>query len=80
MDNLSHLENYLRSIEKNVRRIKAAVRGLLVFFTFIFAIAVFGGIYLWVQKDVLMKSYVEQFSESMKETIDSISEKMPSKE
>lgn len=80
MDNQSHLENYLRSIDKNVRRIKAAVRGILVFFTFLFAIAVFGGIYLWVQKDALMKSYVEKFSESMRETIDKISEKMPTRE
>jgi hypothetical protein len=80
MDNQSHLENYLRSIDKNVRRIKAAVHGILVFFTFIFAVVVIGGIYLWVQKDALIKSYVEQFRDSMKETIDSISEKMPSKQ
>ncbi len=80
MDNMNHAENYLRSIEQNVRKIKIAVRGILVFFTFIFALTIVGGIYFYTKGNALVASYYEQFRDSMKETINSISEKLPSKQ
>ncbi len=73
---MDNSERYLRSLDKNVRRIKFAVRGILVFFTFVFAIVVFGGIYLYVQKDALLKSYYDEVQERLDKAVDTLSEKI----
>ena len=73
---MDNAERYLRSLDRNVRKLKNAVRGILVFFTFLFAIVVFGGIYLYVQKDALLKSYYDEVQERLDKAMDTLSEKV----
>ena len=73
---MDYAERYLRSLDRNVRKLKNAVRGILVFFTFLFAIVVFGGIYLYVQKDALLKSYYDEVQERLDKAMDTLSDKV----
>ena len=73
---MENSERYLKSIDKSLRRIKAAVHGILVFLTFLCAIIVFSGIYLYVQRDDLLKSYYKEFKQGMDKTIDAAAEKI----
>lgn len=73
---MDNAERYLRSLDRNVRKLKNAVRGILVFFTFLFAIVVFGGIYLYVRKDALLKSYYDEVQERLDKAMDTLSDKV----
>ena len=73
---MDNAERHLRSLEKNVRKIKNAVGGILVFFTFIFAFVLIGGIYLYVQKDALLKSYYDEVQDRFDKALDTLSEKI----
>ena len=73
---MDNSERYLRSLDRNVRKLRNAVRGILVFFTFLFAIVIFGGIYLYVQKDALLKSYYDEVQERLDKSMNTLSERI----
>ncbi len=67
-------ERYLRSLEKNVRKIKGTVRGILAFFTFVFVIMIIAGVYIYVKKDDIIKEYYEEYQKEVQEAVDELSE------
>jgi len=73
---MDNSERYLKSIERSLRRIRVAVNGILVFLTFLCAVLVFTGIYLYVQRDDLLKSYYQEFKQGMDKTINAAAEKI----
>jgi len=73
---MDNSERYLRSLDRNVRKLRNAVRGILVFFTFLFAIVLFCGIYLYVQKDALLKSYYDEVQERLDKSMNTLSERI----
>jgi len=73
---MDNSERYLKSIDKSLRRVRAAVQGILVFLTFLFAVMVFSGIYLYVQRDDLLKSYYREFKQGMDKTINAAADKI----
>ena len=73
---MDNAERYLKSIDRNVRKVKAAVGGILAFFTFMFAIVLIGGIYLYVNRNELAKSYYDELRRGFEQAVEKLPDKI----